>query len=162
MRTLIIAVFSVIIFTSVCWAQSEQVPSIGTSSAYVYSGPSGIIDQLKIYTYIWGQVRNPGLYLVPDNTDLLTLISLAGGPNENAKLTKVRIVRSTRYGEEIIWVDLKEYIDSGNSDIIPIMRPGDTVIVSGTTFYAFAKVADFLSKVVIVLSVYSTIINLSK
>ena len=162
MRTLIVTVFIALIFSTACWAQSDLAPAIGTSSAYVYSGPSGVTDQLKIYTYIWGQVRNPGLYLVPDNTDLLTLISLAGGPNENAKLARVRIVRSTRFGEEVIWVDLREYIDSGKSELIPIMRPGDTVIVSGTTFYAFSKVADFLSKVVIVISVYSAIQNITK
>jgi len=158
-RTLFFTVFLFIISCTL-WAQADPVPSIGTSSAYVYSGPSGVIDQLKIYTYIWGQVRNPGLYLVPDNTDLLTLISLAGGPNENAKLARIRIVRSSRFGEEVIWVDLREYLDSGDSSLIPIMRPGDTVIVSGTTFYAFSKVADFLSKVVIVLSVYSAIRNI--
>jgi protein involved in polysaccharide export with SLBB domain len=128
----------------------------------MYSGPSGTVDQLKIYNYIWGQVRRPGLYLVPDNTDLLTLISLAGGPTENAKMTKIRIVRTSPAGEEIIWVDLKEYVETANSELIPIMRPGDTVIVAGSTFYAFSRVADMLSKVVIVLSVYSTIVNIAK
>ncbi len=162
MRTLIIVIFTVIIFSPACWAQSEIVPSTGTSSAYMYSGPSGTVDQLKIYNYIWGQVRRPGLYLVPDNTDLLTLISLAGGPTENAKMTKIRIVRTSPAGEEIIWVDLKEYVETANSELIPIMRPGDTVIVAGSTFYAFSRVADMLSKVVIVLSVYSTIVNIAK
>jgi len=161
-RTLIIVIFTVIIFSPACWAQSEIVPSTGTSSAYMYSGPSGTVDQLKIYNYIWGQVRRPGLYLVPDNTDLLTLISLAGGPTENAKMTKIRIVRTSPAGEEIIWVDLKEYVETANSELIPIMRPGDTVIVAGSTFYAFSRVADMLSKVVIVLSVYSTIVNIAK
>lgn len=162
MRYLFITLFLTIILSSVCWAQNEVAPSTGTSSAYVYAGPRGVVDQLKIYTYIWGQVRNPGLYLVPDNTDLLTLISLAGGPNENAKLSKVRIVRSTHTDNEIIWVDLKKYIDSADSELIPILKPGDTIVISGTTFYAFSKVADFLSKVVIVLSVYNTIVNLSR
>ena len=152
-----------ILFTfSVCWGQADSPhPGLGTSSAYIYSGATGRDDQLKIYTYIWGQVRSPGLYLVPDNTDLLTLISLAGGPNENAKMTKIRIVRSTSTGEEIIWVDLKEYVETANKDLIPIMRPGDTVIVAGSTFYAFERVTSFLSNVVIVLSVYNTITNIT-
>lgn len=156
-------VLVLLVSVSFCFAQADAPSShFGTSSAYVYSGASGAIDQLKIYTYIWGQVRNPGLYLVPDNTDLLTLISLAGGPTENAKMTKIRIVRSTPLGEEIIWVDMKEYLETANKELIPIMMPGDTVIVAGSTFYAFAKVTDFLSKVVIVLSVYNTIVNISR
>ncbi|MCB5230963.1 MAG: SLBB domain-containing protein [Candidatus Cloacimonas sp.] len=154
-------VLAIIILYSLCFAQSES-STVATSSAYVYSGPSGTVDQLKIYTYIWGQVRSPGLYLVPDNTDLLTLISLAGGPNENAKMSRVRIVRQTENGEKIIWVDLRDYIETAEQDLIPIMMPGDTVILSGSTFYAFSRVADFLSKVVIVLSVYNMIANISK
>lgn len=147
---------------SVLWGQAApSAPGAPTSSAYVYSGATGADDQLKIYTYIWGQVRSPGLYLVPDNTDLLTLISLAGGPNEDAKLTRIRIVRSTPIGEDIIWVDLKEYIETANKELIPVMKPGDTVVVAGSTFYAFSRVTNFLSQVVIVLSVYNTIVNIT-
>lgn len=162
MKALISAVVIMIMLSSVCFAQADSgTQSTGTSSAYVYSGSAGVVDQLKIYTYIWGQVRNPGLHLVPDNTDLLTLISLAGGPNENAKLSKIRIVRSTPAGEEVLWVDLSEYVDTADKSLIPILKPGDTVIVSGSTFYAFSRIATFLSQVVIVLSVYNTIVNIS-
>ncbi len=158
-----ICIFLVLIMMSVCWAQAEAPQSgLGTSSAYIYSGTTGRDDQLKIYTYIWGQVRSPGLYLVPDNTDLLTLVSLAGGPNQNAKLTKIRVVRSTPTGEKVIWVDLKEYLETANKELIPIMQPGDTIIVAGSTFYAFERVTNFLSQVVIVLSVYNTILNITK
>jgi polysaccharide biosynthesis/export protein len=161
-KALISAVVIMIMLSSVCFAQADSgTQSTGTSSAYVYSGSAGVVDQLKIYTYIWGQVRNPGLHLVPDNTDLLTLISLAGGPNENAKLSKIRIVRSTPAGEEVLWVDLSEYVDTADKSLIPILKPGDTVIVSGSTFYAFSRIATFLSQVVIVLSVYNTIVNIS-
>ncbi len=161
MKTLIIAISAIMMLSAACWAQPETAPSAGTSSAYVYSGPSGTIDQLKIYTYIWGQVRSPGLYLVPDNTDLLTLISLAGGPTENAKMTRIRIVRATSTGEEIMWIDLKEYLETANPELIPIMKPGDTVVVAGSTFHAFSRVASMLSNVVIILSVYNTIINIA-
>jgi len=77
-------------------------------------------------------------------------------------MSRVRIVRQTENGEKIIWVDLRDYIETAEQDLIPIMMPGDTVILSGSTFYAFSRVADFLSKVVIVLSVYNMIANISK
>ena len=105
-------------------------------------------------------MRKPGLYIVPDDTDLLTLLSLANGPTEDAKLAKIRIVRSTHEGEKIIWVDLKDYMETGNEELIPILQPGDTVIISGTVFYAFTKWADFLSKIAIFLSMYITVSNL--
>ena len=128
------------------------------TAAYSYSGTMNEADQLKILTYIWGLVQRPGLYIVPDDTDVLTLISLAGGPTEDAKLKSIRIVRNTEFGEEqIIIVDMKKYIETGDYDLIPKLMPGDTVIVSGTSFYAFSRVVNFLTQVAITLSVYFTI-----
>lgn len=129
-------------------------------SAYLYSGTLQEAEQLKIKTYIWGQVRKPGLYIVPDDTDLLTLLSLANGPTEDAKLSKVRIVRIIEGEETIMWVDLEEYLETGDKELIPVLRPGDTVMVSGTVFYGLARWADFLSNIAIFISMYITISNL--
>jgi hypothetical protein len=151
--------------TMVIFAQNDAgVPmsfsSFNSGSAYLYSGTLTETEQLKIKTYIWGQVRKPGLYIVPDNTDLLTLISLAGGPTEDAKLTKVKIVRPTTKGKKVILVNLKKYMENGDDKMIPILKPGDTVVISGTVYYAFRKGAQFLSNVAIVISVYSALKNL--
>lgn len=159
MRKIIILIFLVLLSLNV-FAQDTISSSTNSGSVYLYSGTLQGSEQLKIKTYIWGRVRNPGLYIMPDNTDLLTLISSAGGPLEDAKLSKVRIVRSIEGTEEIIWVDLKDYLDTGDNTLIPILQPGDTVIISGTTFYAFTKVTDWLSKIAVALSVYITITNL--
>jgi polysaccharide biosynthesis/export protein len=157
----ILIILMVVSFSATLLAQDGAAGgAYNTGSVYLYSGTLASAEQLKIKAYIWGQVRNPGLYIVPDNTDLLDLISSAGGPTENAKLSKIRIVRPTAEGEKIKWVYLKEYIESGNYDLIPILQPGDTVIVSGTIYYAFQKMAQFLSQVAIVLSVYSALSNL--
>jgi len=163
MRKNIIFLFLVIVTISL-WAQTESVgtPSYNQGSVYQYSGSLSGTEQLKIRTYIWGQVRNPGLYIVPDNTDLLTLMSSAGGPTENAKLSKVSIIRSTMEGEEVIRIDLKEYLETGKSELIPILKPGDTVIVSGSTYYAFTKAVNWLSEIAVILSVYVAISNINK
>jgi hypothetical protein len=105
-------------------------------------------------------VAKPGLYVVPDDTDFLTLIALAGGPKEDAKLSKIRIVRPSEEGDKVIWVNFKQYLETGDASLIPEMKPGDTVVVSGTIFYAFSRVADFLSKAAITLSVYNLVTNL--
>jgi SLBB domain. len=104
-----------------------------------------------------GASKKPGFYLLPDDTDLLTLLSLAGGPTGDAKLSKVRIVRPSQdNGQgEIIWVNLKKYLDTGNYDIIPVLKAGDTVVVSGTIFYGMERVAGFLAKFATVLSIYN-------
>lgn len=130
-------------------------------SAYTYEGVRTGVETLKMNTYILGQVYKPGLYVVPDNIDFLTLLALAGGPKEDAKLSKIRIIRPTAEGgERIIWVNFKRYMETGDETLIPKIMPGDTIILSGTIFYAFSKVADFLSKVAIALSVYNLVTNI--
>ncbi len=162
MKKIIFIIFLIILGLSL-WAQTESsgVLSYNPGAVYQYSGSLTGTEQLKIRTYIWGQVRNPGLYIVPDDTDLLTLISSAGGPTENAKLSKIRIIRSTAEGEKVIWVDLKEYLETGQAELIPILKPGDTIIVSGSTYYAFTKAVNWLSQIAVMLSVYVAISNIS-
>ena len=150
-----------LMFSSVILAQIEGVTSAyNPASIYLYSGTLAGTEQLKIKTYIWGQVQKPGLYIVPDNTDLLTLISSAGGPTENAKLSKIRIIRTTEEGDKVIWVNIKKYLETGNPDLIPILKPGDTVVVSGSTYYAFTKAVDWLAQIAIILSVYVAVSNI--
>jgi hypothetical protein len=148
-------------FSSVILAQIEGVTSAyNPASIYLYSGTLAGTEQLKIKAYIWGQVKKPGLYIVPDNTDLLTLISSAGGPTENAKLSKIRIIRTTEEGDKVIWVNMKKYLETGDPDLIPVLKPGDTVVVSGSTYYAFTKAVDWLAQIAIILSVYVAISNI--
>ena len=68
--------------------------SSNSSSAYSYEGDYAGVERLKMKVYILGRVNKPGLYLVPDNTEFLTLLALAGGPSEDAKLSKIRIIRT--------------------------------------------------------------------
>lgn len=139
---------------------STSTSSYNTGSVYMYSGTLEGTELLKIKTYIWGQVRKPGLYIVPDDTDLLTLISSAGGPTENANLTKIRIIRSVEGEEKVMWVDLQEYIDNGDYNLIPKLQPGDTVIISGSAYYAFTKAVAWISQIAVILSVYISVNNI--
>jgi len=152
MLLLIISSLTVCLF-----AQETQQTTFNPGSVFQYPG-SGT-EQLMINTYIWGQVKNPGLYKIPDNTDLLTLISSAGGPTENAKLTKIKIVRPTAQGEKIIYVNLQKYMKTGDMKMIPIMQPGDTVFVAGTAFYAIERISSFLGNLIIFFSIYTMITN---
>ncbi|MBC8416369.1 MAG: SLBB domain-containing protein [Candidatus Cloacimonetes bacterium] len=157
----IILLLIFLMFSSVILAQTEGATSAyNPASIYLYTGTLAGTEQLKIKAYIWGQVQKPGLYIVPDNTDLLTLISSAGGPTENAKLSKIRIIRTTEEGDKVIWVNIKKYLETGNPDLIPVLKPGDTVVVSGSTYYAFTKAVDWLAQIAIILSVYVAISNI--
>src|SRR5574337_1129678 len=45
--------------------------------------------QLEILVHILGQVQKPGEYRVPDGTNVLELLSKAGGPTEYSDLSEV-------------------------------------------------------------------------
>jgi protein involved in polysaccharide export with SLBB domain len=142
-----------------CQGTISYTPS-SSISAYTYDGIRSGVEKLKMNTYILGQVYKPGLYVVPDDTDFLSLLALAGGPKEDAKLSKIRIVRPSAEGDKVIWVNFKKYLETGDASLIPALQPGDTVVISGTIFYAFTRAADFLSKAAIALSVYNLVTNI--
>jgi len=54
----------------------------------------GDTDELLMKVNIWGFVRKPGQYMVPTDTDLIALMSFAGGPIEEARIKSIRIVRA--------------------------------------------------------------------
>lgn len=160
MKKILFAILLICISLSLFGQTAASFTPTSNISAYTYDGIRSGVEKLKMNTYILGQVAKPGLYVVPDDTDFLTLIALAGGPKEDAKLSKIRIVRPSEEGDKVIWVNFKQYLETGDASLIPEMKPGDTVVVSGTIFYAFSRVADFLSKAAITLSVYNLVTNL--
>lgn len=94
----------------------------------------GLEEELKIKVRVWGEVMVPGLYIVGDGTDLLEVISLAGGPTQDADLGDVRIVRATGEEARVIDVDVNDYLDKGSREAIILLEPGDTVSVPSQTW----------------------------
>jgi hypothetical protein len=67
-------------------AQSQPQENSNTSEYLL-----GNEQQLEMVVAIWGEVKLPGKYRVPYNTNVVELISIAGGPTQNGKLSKVQI-----------------------------------------------------------------------
>ena len=72
---------------------------------------------------IWGHVKYPGTYLVYDGIDLLTCLSMAGGPLQGAKLSKVSI--TSKNGQNQI-IDLNKIKDQNKISSIKL-NPHDTI-----------------------------------
>jgi polysaccharide export outer membrane protein len=68
--------------------------------------------------YVFGQVRNPGSYLIQKDTTVLQALSLAGGVTENGAMNRIRIVRLVD--------DKRTEIRVNERDIV---KPGDTLVV---------------------------------
>mgnify|MGYP001826414337 FL=1 len=83
--------------------------------------------------YVHGQVEFPGKYGFDKNPTVWEAIREAGGATSTAALETVRIIRAEGGGQRTTLVDLQAAIESGNLDDLPVLNPGDAVIVSEST-----------------------------
>ena len=76
---------------------------------------------IMIPVNVWGATKTTGLFRVPKTATLIDVLSFAQGPNDNAKLSKVRIKRTAEKVEKTFTVDVDELIDNPNAHDIPLM-----------------------------------------
>lgn len=120
-------------------------------------------DELLIKVNVWGFVRIPGQYLVPRDTDLVSLISYAGGPTENAKVSDIKLVRTTHLGQngsngdplqKIYKYNLNKFLKTGDISLNPQLMPNDTITVPGSTVHLISKSLEFIGKLAVFVQVY--------
>ncbi len=168
LRSLIFFLFlGFLIFTN-AEAQERSVLNFQNRGAQYQIGSD---DELLIKVNIWGFVQSPGQYLVPRNTDLVSLISYAGGPAENAKLSKIKIVRTFeletngtngKLQEKIIEFDIKKFLETGDMTFNPQLMPNDMVMIKGTTSAIIAKSFQYLGQLAIIANLTYLIIRIEK
>ena len=116
------------VFVSSLLAFNSNDYNIPTGEDYI-TGEDGI---KRIYINIWGHVKYPGTYLVYEDIDITTLLSMAGGPLDGADLSNIKVMRKNNTSDNI---DL-ENILSSNKDINFEFSPYDTISVKPTfSFY---------------------------
>ena len=120
-------------------------------------------DEIMINVNVWGEIYKPGHYMVPSTTDLLTIISNAGGPKANANIGAIKIVRINAEEDEnsIILIDLENFLQTGNYDLIPILKPGDTIVVPGNFMKYFSDFINVVAKVALIINVYYTLTKIN-
>lgn len=84
-------------------------------------------ESLKRVTII-GAVTNQENYPLLNEVPLLEALAMAGGVVPESDLRQVRILRPGLADKPIV-VDLTYYVDTGKYESIPIVRPGDTILV---------------------------------
>jgi hypothetical protein len=127
------------------------VSKSGASSAayYFISKPGEITMSINL----WGYVRNPGRYEVPISTDVVQLLSYAGGPLAEADLGSVKISRVVRREDGIRTVEFNvnlRHLDKLD-DKARGLEPGDTIFVDSPSF-AWRDVFSILTTMAIILA----------
>jgi len=98
---------------------------------YDYSDPDG----LNIKVSIWGYVKYPGRYVIPQRSDLKDFISYAGGVSDDAYLDDLRVYKvlpdSTQQMMQFNYEDLwwNENLEQDLS--LYRMEAGDVLVVPG-------------------------------
>ena len=130
---------------------------------YDYSDPSG----LNIKVSVWGYVKYPGRYVIPQRSDIKDLISYAGGISDDSNLDEIRIYRllpdST---QQMIKFDYSElwWNENLNKDIkLYNLEAGDVLIVPGRPrLYWENYLTLTLSAVGVLLSLATLIVTANK
>ena len=73
--------------------------------------------------YVFGQVKTPGAYPLPEDTMLVQALSLAGGLTDRASKSRIQVVRlvgGRQYERRVALTDM--------------VQPGDTIVVPERIF----------------------------
>lgn len=168
----IVLIASVLFFSFNIKAQINDI-QVGTdptlnrrysAAFYDYSEPNAV----NIKVSVWGFVRYPGRYLVPDYTTVKDLLSFAGGPTEDARLEDIRLYKTLKDSSsmllkidynDLLWNDklTNKYLNS------PKVAVGDILLVPGSQrLYYKDYIQLTLSVVSTLLSITLLVINITK
>jgi protein involved in polysaccharide export with SLBB domain len=110
--------------TRLLQALREYYPSVNRIEVTVTRASSNMI-------FVSGDVKLPGKYAFAETVNVWEAIREAGGPLPTATLSGVRVIQDRTRGGATFLVDVQAAIEKGSVDSLPILKPGDTVLVPG-------------------------------
>ena len=94
---------------------------------YFYAKPF----EVTMTVNLWGEVPQQGVYVVPTSTDIVQLISFAGGPKDRSNLEEVLLYRATGKKDpkarQELTINLRDILE-GRAATVPL-APGDMIVV---------------------------------
>ena len=140
-----------VFFLSVSFS-SVQSSNIPTGEDYI-TGEDGI---KRMYVNIWGHIKNPGPYLVYEDIDLITLLSIAGGPLDGANLSKIKLI--SQVDNKVTFFNFNQITESGLYNEIDF-SPYDTIVIDPTLKYYVLNNASAINMVLQLINLGITISN---
>lgn len=154
-KVLITVILSLMTLSLNLYAQQDiQLGKIAKESSasgaqYDYSDPNAV----NIKVMVWGYVKFPGQYIIPATSNVINLLSLAGGPTQDAELDGLKLFRVNKDASQSIIDFNYEDLLGDNSDLsnpvkIPKLLPGDVLLVPGSPKWYFKDYFGLLLSVV--------------
>lgn len=101
---------------------------------------------------VFGMVTRPDNYPVLEQTSIFKVLSMAGGPAEEANIRNIRIYRKNS-NPHYITLDLTQYLESGQINSVPQIYPGDIVYIPRKN-NAVREMSGFLTDVVLLFGIF--------
>lgn len=123
---LLMAIWMVFLASPPAWAQEGgllgDIRPPNQAADYLYrSSPK----ESMISVQLLGAVNRPGIYTVPANTDLLKLLSLAGGSSDSGDMTEILVRKTENQGwNKIKSKAIDEYSGAYEVDLEKIIKYG--------------------------------------
>ena len=159
-RVLTLVITAVFFQAQVTQAQNSffEVKEPTRAAEYIYRSSQ---KESLIRVQLLGAVKNPGIYYIPPQTDLLKLVTLAGGA-ENADLTEVVVRKNDPSQKGVYELDLNKLMKS-TSDVKPFkLAQDDFVYVPKKQPWISSDVAQSVTIVSLITSIILTSILIEK
>lgn len=115
----------------------QDIPNTGTR---YFTDEDG---NVRMWINIWGHVNKPGNYLVYNNTDVITVLAMAGGLRSGAAIDKIKLYRELPdlRGNLLYIINMKNFVESGDRKVFPNVLPNDAFYVpQRTSSYILSQV----------------------
>ena len=159
-RILTFAITAIFLNSQTVLAQNSyfEVKEPPRAAEYIFrSSPK----ESLITVQLLGAVKNPGIYYIPPQTDLLKLVSLAGGTNE-ADLTEVLVRKTDSSQKGVYELDLNKLMKS-SSEVKPFkLAQDDFVYIPHKEPWISKDVAQSVTIVSLITSIILTSILIEK
>tara|TARA_B100002052_G_scaffold163025_1_gene148449 strand:+ start:1405 stop:1890 length:486 start_codon:yes stop_codon:yes gene_type:complete len=111
-----------------------QEIGVNNRNEYQISSERYITDSdgnIRMNVNVWGHIGQPGNHLVFEGIDIVTLLSMVGGPMNGARLDRIKIIREVpeENGQLIFTLNFNEFINTGDRSNFIKIKPNDTIII---------------------------------
>ena len=137
---------------------------INSQNEYQISSEKYITDSngnIKMNVNVWGHVGQPGNHLVFEGIDIVTLLSIVGGPMDGAKLDRIKLIREVpeENGQIVFTFNFNEFLTSGSRSNFIKIKPNDTIIVPQKFSSILMSSASGINTILSLITLYIQIIS---
>jgi len=108
--------------------QQQVMPGYGMPQDTYFTDSMG---NILMYVNVLGEVYKPGQHIVRQDSDISSVLSLVGGPSEDANLKKAKLLRHKpdEDGKQTYPINLESYFEEGDRSGFVELKPNDTLVI---------------------------------